>query len=1181
LAKVLALLVAGQAASPAATITYFGAVMDNAGSQVTDWRRSLISKIADIDSDNIYGTLGAISWGEGTPGLSENYISAGQSSPGTFGWSLVAIAVNPDIGSRTQNFTRADYVEINNVTNAYAAILPGVTAISTGFGTVTFRLNGQPSSFTGKTVRLGLVHDFLEPTAVNDVNKRYTVVQTAGTGGGTNGVVTPGTRNQLPDIYFFDLTNVVPGDQFTITAYRNPATTASGGLASIGPFFLDIGPVTPTNPPVVTNGLTSFGLLLNEMVDRDQLAIWPNVPYRQLQASSSDPRDPGFTFTGRPAGYGNCDFANYLRWETNNGFKEWVMLDDAGPGVLTRWWCGGFPEAGNCRVYLDGSNIPTFVGNNTCSNLLGIDLPAVFGSTLAFKAAKGLNLYAPIPFQQRLKVTWDGPNPHGPGAPDGSAPPTDDVLTGALWYNIEYRKFPTNAIVTTYCAADPVQNSAALQNAQHQLNNPSVTGSVIQQTTNEALLGAGQVFSQSFAGPGAIRRIQVNLTGTDQVAALSNTWIELYFDGYRTARVPVGPFFGNGRSETSSVPLNVCLDFMRRVTADGDLACYWVMPFSHSAQVRLLNEGAQTVTAALQADLGSWAWDTNSMYFHASFRQEDSIKTQAAGSGSSAQHLGLGAEGEAMWNYLTVRGRGLYVGDTLAIRNNTGSWWGEGDEKIYVDGDSYPSHSGTGTEDYYGYAWGNSGLFQKRFVSQPISRGNAGAGLNGGVTVNSRVRLLDAIPFTNRFKFDLEIWCWNTGTVDYQATTYWYGSPGAVALRTVADLGADFAVASTGQTSQQVGVRDTAGTGRWDYYCSSHRNPSSPGAKLALLSWGSVGDRGSSGYGSGQALAGIPEASLPALGRTWLMANAVSNTGIQNGPAYHELELHPGPGTEGDTNQPPFVFARWASGTNAAGAALIEGALRNLVGLGDSVDFAIYHNGEQIYDQRATSATLPDTAFSLTRPISSGDRVDFVVGNNGAASALGDETSLRAVIALPDVTTNLPGGGIALNPTSPIYGTLKNVAITNLSASALLAGASSINGNPLFVSSVSTTNPAASVNLSDGTICYVPPVDYVGVDLFAYTVTDGCGNLAAGTAMVAVGDSGPGYNRVKLAVRNGQATLTYAGIPASSYVIETAANLSGGGWWPVTVTTSRIDGLVLVIEPLATNTMRYYRARQP
>ena len=46
------------------------------------------------------------------------------------------------------------------------------------------------------------------------------------------------------------------------------------------------------------------------------------------------------------------------------------------------------------------------------------------------------------------------------------------------------------------------------------------------------------------------------------------------------------------------------------------------------------------------------------------------------------------------------------VGDTLALHNGAAAWWGEGDEKIFVDGETFPSHFGTGSEDYYGYSFG-------------------------------------------------------------------------------------------------------------------------------------------------------------------------------------------------------------------------------------------------------------------------------------------------------------------------------------------------------------------------------------------------------------------------------------------------------------------------------------------
>ena len=102
-------------------------------------------------------------------------------------------------------------------------------------------------------------------------------------------------------------------------------------------------------------------------------------------------------------------------------------------------------------------------------------------------------------------------------------------------------------------------------------------------------------------------------------------------------------------------------------------------------------------------------------------------------------------------------------------------WWGEGDEKIYVDGEDFPSHFGTGTEDYYGYAWCCPERFDSPFHAQPRCEGPG----NFGNTTNARYRLLDGIPFTKRFQFDIEIWHWATTTVDYAVTTFWYGAAGA------------------------------------------------------------------------------------------------------------------------------------------------------------------------------------------------------------------------------------------------------------------------------------------------------------------------------------------------------------------------------------------------------------------
>ena len=103
-------------------------------------------------------------------------------------------------------------------------------------------------------------------------------------------------------------------------------------------------------------------------------------------------------------------------------------------------------------------------------------------------------------------------------------------------------------------------------------------------------------------------------------------------------------------------------------------------------------------------------------------------------------------------------------------------WWGEGDEKIYVDGESFPSHFGTGTEDYYGYAWCWPGLFTHAYHSQSRCDGPA----NYGRTSVNRFHIIDRIPFTTDFKFDMELWHWTAKCqVNLAVVAYWYAKPGA------------------------------------------------------------------------------------------------------------------------------------------------------------------------------------------------------------------------------------------------------------------------------------------------------------------------------------------------------------------------------------------------------------------
>jgi D-arabinan exo alpha-(1,3)/(1,5)-arabinofuranosidase (non-reducing end) len=134
---------------------------------------------------------------------------------------------------------------------------------------------------------------------------------------------------------------------------------------------------------------------------------------------------------------------------------------------------------------------------------------------------------------------------------------------------------------------------------------------------------------------------------------------------------------------------------------------------------------------------------------------------------------------------LDVKGRpGRFVGLLLEVFNPTAAWWGEGDEKVYVDGEPFPSTFGTGTEDYFGYAWSDPHPFANAFHAQTRCDGPG----NRGYTSVVRHQILDAIPWHDRFAFDMEIWHWQAVKVQYASIAYFYAAPGATISPGIPDL---------------------------------------------------------------------------------------------------------------------------------------------------------------------------------------------------------------------------------------------------------------------------------------------------------------------------------------------------------------------------------------------------------
>lgn len=155
------------------------------------------------------------------------------------------------------------------------------------------------------------------------------------------------------------------------------------------------------------------------------------------------------------------------------------------------------------------------------------------------------------------------------------------------------------------------------------------------------------------------------------------------------------------------------------------------------------------------------------MHFCASWHEYNRISTALEGkNGNHDWHFDV--------NYADIKGQGVYVGDALTIFNTVDAWWGEGDEKIFVDNEQFPSSIGTGTEDYYGYAWCRPEKFTHPFIAQPTGSGN----FHPGMSVNRRYRSLDAIPFSFGISSNIEMWHWIKTKMNYSLSAYWYAKPG-------------------------------------------------------------------------------------------------------------------------------------------------------------------------------------------------------------------------------------------------------------------------------------------------------------------------------------------------------------------------------------------------------------------
>jgi hypothetical protein len=306
------------------------------------------------------------------------------------------------------------------------------------------------------------------------------------------------------------------------------------------------------------------------------------------------------------------------------------------------------------------------------------------------------------------------------------------------------------------------------------------------------VVAPGETFVMAdVAGAGRIEHIWMT-TRCYSEKYLRKLVLEMFWDGADNpcVRAPLGDFFGVGHAVAKHyVSLPMATVFGPRRGPTGPFAAamnsFWPMPFGSGARIQLRNESDSPVENLfyyIDYALTDDPVPDDVARFHAFYRQEKPTQNvDHAGDDPNPAPWdlpGVNVTGDENYVILDAEGRGHYVGCVLSIdnfnaSNQTFTWPGEGDDMFFVDGETWPpSLHGTGTEDYFGAAWG--------FPSGEY------AGPYHGITLGSspqehfglwsmyRFHLEDPVRFERSLRVSIEHGHANDQGNDYSSVAYWY-----------------------------------------------------------------------------------------------------------------------------------------------------------------------------------------------------------------------------------------------------------------------------------------------------------------------------------------------------------------------------------------------------------------------
>lgn len=516
--------------------------------------------------------------------------------------------------------------------------------------------------------------------------------------------------------------------------------------------------------------ILSYPDLVKRLYDLEYLATPPQPGEKSGNFSSFD-RKSSFDPTTN----------TYVNWEANgdgNGYirkegNDIVVFESDGPGVIWRFW-SALADTGHIKIFIDNSTSPAInIPFRDFFEKFSNGIPPMNFPNLVMTLSRGRNSFLPVPYNKHCKIVFE--------------------KNWGSYYHITYTTFPKNTILPVFTAAYENEDYFALAEADRHLSKRGYERKIYKgEVTDKIKIKArpnDHGPAKTIMGNRAITQLKINYdpskysTPESREGLFKNLWISITWDQDSKPAVfaPIGLFFGTSAGNNNyyrSYPIGAL---------EGTLYSNWFMPFSEKASIRVTNKSKQEqdlelviIHSPLPASPGKL------LRFHAKWHNGlflDSVRTKgrkidwplllAKGPG---RYCGLSLHVKNEWEEPAVKAKEWWYG--LWNRKTIDWWWGEGDEKFFVDGEKFPSTFGTGSEDYIGYAWSAEPpfpTFESPFASQPETplTGN-------GNTIVNRFHIADNIPFVDSFEGVIEKYKpdrWGekkTNVCEYETVIYWY-----------------------------------------------------------------------------------------------------------------------------------------------------------------------------------------------------------------------------------------------------------------------------------------------------------------------------------------------------------------------------------------------------------------------